>query len=398
MKTHPISRTALGTVLGVAMLTAPVAATAAEGDIVLVKGISYDTEMSNFRGFGQSFGPEQAAQLRARACSGDAKLAVATSLPMLEDAWNQAFGWGVAPFMGPAPTDKIVDTYLDFCEEPTFPAEGFVVMYSECAMYMWQDQQEMLIVLPPSSRGAHMTLRAPGEEPIVADLQGASAVMDAMVPIGARIYTTDVSRTGGQEPGDWLGLPTYPYEFSYDGSAGAPLFAGMPPIGVPSRGTASIAPDAPGLDIIRAFYSNFAEQVRTPDVVNGFLSGLVDQMGAIIEEGMPVYIEQTVSSTTTFPAVVGRSGTSYQSISGVSVIRAADAPQELSRFCDSSIVAPGERVQDLNQLAATGGAGATSEEQAEMARAMEEARKAMEALDPETRRMMEQMGIPIPGM
>ena len=50
MKTHPISRTALGTVLGVAMLTAPVAATAAEGDIVLVKGISYDTEMSNFRG------------------------------------------------------------------------------------------------------------------------------------------------------------------------------------------------------------------------------------------------------------------------------------------------------------------------------------------------------------
>lgn len=113
---------------------------------------------------------------------------------------------------------------------------------------------------------------------------------------------------------------------------------------------------------------------------------------------MPVYIEQTVSSTTTFATIVGRSGTSYQSISGVSVIRAADAPEELSRFCDSSIVAPGERVQDLNQLAATGGAGATSEEQAEMARAMEEAREALEALDPETRRMMEQMGIPIPGL
>lgn len=399
MKTHPLFRTALGSVLGVAMLAAPVAATAAEGDIVLIKGISYDREMPVFKGFGASFGSREEAELRRRACSGQGREMAEASLAMLDLAWAEAFKIDEQDLPTHyTPGEQLGSEFVEFCDSPSFPPEGFVVMYSECAMYMWQDQQELLIVLPPSSRGAHMTLRAPGEDPIVADLSSASAAMDQMQPMRARLYATDVSPVEDEGVGNWLGWPTYSYTIRYEGSAGASFMPGVPPIRVNSEGGAWIAPDAPGLDVIRAFYGNFSDSVQTPGIVNGFLSGLVDQMGAIIEKGMPVHIQQTVTSATTAPMRVGTSGTSIQSITGVRVLRAANAPEELSRFCDSSIVTSGERVQDINRLRLTQGAGATSEEQDEMARAMEEAREALEALDPETRRMMEQMGIPIPGL
>jgi|GEM_PF-6516885 len=418
MKT-PMHHYILGGLVSAAMLAGPTAAIAAEGDIVLIQGVMADEESAIFENglFGdgntKTFGPDDKDMLIAAACESpavnDAFALMHADLTrrVAEHTKNR----GKLPADGLSvmfwrerkeALEKETEAYSDLvdkaektCEtKARNPLQAFNIIFTSCSMYMQQGQQEMMIVLPPSVRGAHMALRSPGEKPVTADLNVMAAATDGMMPISATMDEARVSLAAGENRGNHLGAATRKYDISFRGS-GAEFIPGLPGAIVTSKGTAWLAPDAPGIDVVRSFYRNFAQEVKTPGVVNGFMSGLIEQMSAMTAKGMPMYLEQTVSSKNSGPFRFGHSGTSAQAITGIGVLPRAALTEELANFCNASIVSPGEKTQDLNQMIA---GGDTPEEQAEMQQAMSEAQKAMEALDPETRALMKSLGVSLPGM
>jgi hypothetical protein len=183
-----------------------------------------------------------------------------------------------------------------------------------------------------------------------------------------------------------------------------PNMGGIGDIKVVSHGTAWLAPSAPGLDVVRGFYRKFAEEVRVPAMAEAFLGGLVEQMSRITEKGMPMLLEQTISSGVRAPLFnVGKTGTSLQVITGIATLPRSAAPKVVSDLCNSSLIRKGEKAQDPNQMmagvegATNPGKAPTVKAQTEMQRAMQEASKAMEGLDPATRAMMQKMMGNLPG-
>ncbi len=254
----------------------------------------------------------------------------------------------------------------------------------------------MLITLPPSPRGAHMEMRVQGEKkPVHANLNVAP-VMDVMKPTEATKDVASVEPAPGKNQGNHLGVSTRLYETRFEGEAGKmfSFIPGMPTAMMTSTGTAWLAPEAPGLDVVRAFYRNFAAEVKTPGIVDGMLSGLVDQMSRITDKGMPMLLDQTVTSTTTWPMKIGRSGRSVQVITGIGVVPGSSAPSAIADICSTSIIADGEEAEDLNALlsaAQSGNPGASGADQSKLQQAMQEAKKAMGGIGAGTRSMMEKI-------
>jgi ElaB/YqjD/DUF883 family membrane-anchored ribosome-binding protein len=395
------------------MLVTSTAAVAATDDIVLIQGIMADQERLIVEA--GSFGQEQADALTEKACSklDTDEFGHKVSRTMMAALREHAKNTGTY-------VEDVIDDHrlkLGFfyekivqipekCDSPSPSISDYTIIYTSCAMLMQQNGQQMLITLPPSSKGAAMELRAPGEPVITSNLNVAGQVTDAAGPINATMDLTYIELASGQNHGRHLGASTRLYDTNFEGSAGTMFsaVAGMPTVRVKNIGQAWVAANAPGLDVVRGFYRNFAREAKTPGVAKGFFGGMIDQMASITEKGMPMYSEQTISSSTTGPFKVGKSGSSTQAVTFIGVLPRAEAPPMLANLCNSTLITKGDRVQNIDAMMASAdggndgtGPGANQQAQSEMQRAMEEARKAMEGMDPATREMMKKMGIKLPG-
>lgn len=288
------------------------------------------------------------------------------------------------------------------------PSGDFSIIYASCMMLMRQGDQQMLISLPPSSRGATMELRSPGQEPISKSLTVGAAVMAGMPPVMGEMISMKVELAPGANRGRHLGYATRLYKTKYSGGGGRTFSPRLPIeifgsrkltpefsiIGAESAGTVWVAPDAPGIDVVRAFYRKFAKEAEVPEIFNGFLGGLVSQMAAIADKGMPMVIDQTISSSLRGPAAFGSASRSVQEVTSVHVLPREDAHPLLRDICDASLIKPGEDVQDLDKMM---GGQASGSEASEMEQAMGEASEMMKDLDPATRAILKRMGIKVPG-
>jgi hypothetical protein len=126
-----------------------------------------------------------------------------------------------------------------------------------------------------------------------------------------------------------------------------------------------------------------------------FLSGLINNLVGMLDRGIPLEIEQTVSS-----AIAGRtmgSGASHAMITGFDVIPLPPA------WCSASLMpSEGYTIVDVDQQisdamsSAAGGGGNTAP--GGLNEAMQQLNEAMQQLTPEQRQMMEQFGGALGGL
>ena len=210
------------------------------------------------------------------------------------------------------------------CREPEHPKRGFNVIYGQCRMTMIEPPMLMDLLIPAGTSTGIMT--------IMEDVQtGAGTTYtfdmtvlnkDTGIVTGAEESARDntgmriagmrvpnyVKKTG-EKSRDIIGYTTTQYEFRQglrlmksmvlppaqegaDPSAeifGAKMVMMLPT--VQSTGTAWIAAHAPGVDIMRSFYKNFASAVESGPA--GLLGGLFNHV--LLEHGMPLDLNQTTA-------------------------------------------------------------------------------------------------------
>jgi len=191
--------------------------------------------------------------------------------------------------------------------------------------------------------------------------------------------------------GQRIGYATREFEFEYTAGLGGGAAGGLQSlaglVSVTNTGSAWVSKNVPGIDIVRSFYENLTREVQMEQGATSFFSGLISNLVGMLREGIPLQIEQTVSSK-----VMGRtqvSGKSEAIITGIRLVEFRPA------WCSESLMPADYSLTDIDQQVAEAmsGAGNNAPSSAELGDAMRQFEQAMEQLTPEQRQVMEQMGL-----
>jgi hypothetical protein len=277
--------------------------------------------------------------------------------------------------------------------EPQTTAEVFTITYSSCRMAMTTATNAMVINMPTGGTSAFM-LAADHATREVVHIEMTSQV-DAASQFVGQGWSDQINISSLGETAEIFGYDTEHFKFSYQSGLGetsqgelgeADIQAGQindPTrlgnlVAVQSEGTAWIAADAPGIDIVRSFYQNLTSRFQPDAGANSFFGGMISNLVGMLEKGIPIVIEQTTSSS-----VMGRTMISGKSESHVSNIRLRDLPPG---YCERELQAPdGYQVTNMNEQ--------MDASSAEMAAAMQEYNAAMQQMTPEQQQMMQQLGL-----
>lgn len=284
----------------------------------------------------------------------------------------------------------------ELCEEEDLFV-GANIIYTSCAMYMESDGMQMLITVPPAGSDAVMQILSPDEpQPIVANLTRVARDVDVVKKMeGPAPIITPLS--GRQE---FLGVEAREHKFEY--TARGSMTPGMPmnlgQVTMKSSGTAWLAQDVPGYDVIKAFYNTFANEVQTGGPAEQMLGGLVRQMSSLIDRGFPMLVDTTVEVNMIGAPMVGmgRTSQSVSHVSGVAVLPGSMAPAPVNDLCTHSIIPEGVEPISLNEMMSEAAAGADGQDAAEMQQAMQDMNEAYANMTPEQQAMMQSMGIEVP--
>lgn len=268
-------------------------------------------------------------------------------------------------------------------EEKPPEVQPFVITYAYCRMAMVTPGQVMDIHLPPETGTGKMTAADYREgEAMQVTLQRS---FDAAAAVAGSGWSSQVNMTSPTSGGSRIGYPTTRYAFEYSGGLGG---GGMVPfadmVSTETSGTVWVSDAVPGLEIVRSFYENLTAEVSPDQGGMSFFSGLVNNLVGMLRNGLPLEIDQTVSSS-----VMGRTSISGRSHSIVTGVRVIDFRPE---WCSESLIADDIEVRDIDQemSAAMSQSGVSSEE---MQESMRQYNEAMEQMTPEQRQMMEQFGM-----
>ncbi len=269
--------------------------------------------------------------------------------------------------------------------EPAQSVQPFVIAYSSCRMAMVTPRNAMDMHLPPGQAQATMSMADFAERQVVyVDLK---RDLDAAAGVLGSGWTNSVQMTAATDGGERIGYDTTRYNFEYSGSPGGGGGIGGllgNSISVSNAGQIWVADDVPGVGIVQSFYENLTNEISRDEASTGIFSGMIENMGGMLREGLPLEMDSTVSST-----VMGRtsvSGRSHMLVTDIEVVNIN--PQ----WCSQSLMPPDYPVVDINQQIQQSmqDAGVDS---AELDEAMQELNRAMEQMTPEQREMMERMGM-----
>lgn len=285
-------------------------------------------------------------------------------------------------------------------EEPEMTVQPFTITYSSCRMSMTTPTNAMVISMPSSGEQAIM-LAADHPNRNVIHIELTSNI-DSVSQVVGKGWNEGIEMTSTNASQDIFGYEADQYNFSYttglgktalgamtegDVEAGAidsPLALGNL-VSVETTGTAWISNSAPGIDIVQSFYRNLATRFQAGQA-NSFFGGMINNLVAMLDKGIPIIIDQTVSSK-----VMGRTSVSGRSESHVANIRLIEVAPD---WCDKTVQAPDNyETTDLNSMMQGSSADGGAPSSDEMATAMQEAREAMDSMTPEQRQAMEQYGL-----
>ena len=151
-----------------------------------------------------------------------------------------------------------------------------------------------------------------------------------------------------------------------------------------NEGTAWMASDVPGMDIVQAFYSNLTTEMSLGQGGASFFGGLVNSLVGMLSYGLPLNIEQEVKSK-----VLGVTTVSGRSRNTIDDLWVVDAGPE---WCYGSIMPANYTVIDVDeQLNQAMGAAGNQDPQTQQA--MQQYQEAMDQMTPEQRAMMANMGM-----
>ena len=263
----------------------------------------------------------------------------------------------------------------------TYP---FVITYAHCRMAMATPTHAMEIHLPPDSGAGRMSMADHATQEIVTvTLRPAVASTATVTGSG---WSDQISMNSAGGDGDRIGFPVEKFNFEYTaglGGGGAmPALAGL--VSVRNAGTVWVSDDVPGIDIVRAFYQNLTREMQIGEGAMSFFGGLVSNLVGMLREGLPLEIDQTVSSGIAGQlSVQGRSHSIITSIQGATYH---------SGWCSQSLMPAGYTVTDIDQQLSQvyEEAGMSAPEVQESMRQYQEA---MQNMTPEQRQMMEQFGV-----
>lgn len=272
----------------------------------------------------------------------------------------------------------------------------FSITYAHCRMAMETLPHSMDIHLPPGLGEGTMSMADHDKREIVQLTlkRNIEAVADYATGAG---WSDGMRITATQRGGSHAGFSTREYNFESTGGLGntaqgggdASGLAGL--VSVKTEGTAWLASCVPGIDIVRTFYEKLTREMEPDGESMSFFGGLIKNSVSMLEKGMPMEAETTISSR--LMGVTKISGTSRSVVTGFNVIPLP--PQ----WCEASLMPAGYAVTDIDQQVAdvlrnapgggSGGSGGSSE----AAQGMQQLNEAMQQMTPEQRKMMEQFGL-----
>ena len=248
---------------------------------------------------------------------------------------------GIPPGLQNDMRREFADGWEDFCNEDLTPeqatANDAFIIYSHCSMFMrhrdgggylaiWLrgDMNEAVMLVSDGSEAHSMTMNR--------DLSKVRRPVDGEPElIGAgRTTTANMNQIGGPRTFS-LGWPpvlrdytAYQYQYDYSSSlsggmmgdavdqAGATGMTQFPSLAVMTRvrtnGTAWISTEVPGVEIMHAFYNNFAGIIESQQGVMSFMGGMLRNQEVITSKGIPLEYQVNTSaamgmrSTSTFRA------------------------------------------------------------------------------------------------
>jgi hypothetical protein len=117
------------------------------------------------------------------------------------------------------------------------------------------------------------------------------------------------------------------------------MMAGM--ISTSNEGTGYFSQSAPGVDVVQSFYNNFATNVDTGTGFSSFISGQLENLVLMLAKGMPLEMNQTVSSK-----VMGRTVASGKTLMEVFKVKTVTLPSD---WCTRDFTPAGVTITDIDE-------------------------------------------------
>ena len=294
----------------------------------------------------------------------------------------------------------------EFCDQPqeTPSVYPYAITYAYCRMAMVTPQHAMDIHLPPGVGEGTMSMADHASREVM--LVGLRRNLDAVANVIGPGWGDQINMRAVGDGGSRIGYETTQYNFDYTGGFGMPgagalseadvqggaitspqLFGNL--ISATTEGSLWASASAPGIDIVQSFYQNLTREVQLDQGSMGFIGGLVNNLVGMLRAGLPLEIEQTVSSR-----IMGRTAISGRSHALVTDVQLVDFDPA---WCSGSLMPPEYTVTDIDQQLADAMAGSpggtAGPSSGEMAQAMQQLNEAMQQMTPEQRQMMEQFGV-----
>ncbi len=228
-----------------------------------------------------------------------------------------------------------------------------------------------------------------------------------------------VEPRGGQL--EMLGVPVHEYFFKYEGTMNPQMMPAewegqefpFGEVGLISEGTAWISPDAPGTNVVRAFYANFEREVVPSADSETLLGGMIGHLSGLTQNGMPLRLMQETAVRITGLPTFGQKSFSEMQVSGVAHLLSNaewcarnDVPADWQLVDVQNLYGPPQQGQAGATTAGTQaqtagspvppgmpGAADQADAAAAMADAMTQMSAAMASMTPEQQQALEQFGL-----
>lgn len=206
----------------------------------------------------------------------------------------------------------------------SFNVEPNAITYSACRMTM--DQQSVLTDMRLPSGGAEGAME-------VANLWEAEVMRVPLYPSEGESPSAGggggMSWTGPGDTRQIAGHPATRWDFKYSAKMGVGGGSGGMSINVKTDGHGYFSSDVPGIEIAKEFFERFSKGTRFDQGGASFFDGMMKTWVEVLDRGLPMEMDQTVSSS-----MMGMGG-DHRAILKVTSAQLVDLPDD---FCSRVLV------------------------------------------------------------
>jgi hypothetical protein len=313
--------------------------------------------------------------------SGDA---VASSVGALNQRLAPRLGSSTAASLQGLSRDEVMTNLGQVCTDPEDSTTApFKLIYAACRMTMDSDSQLLDVVLPPDgTAGSLNVVDFANREVMHVSMQRVATPAESAL---AGSWGSAVDIDSGVDAGSIAGHDTRKFNFEYSGGMGGG--EGSPMAGlakVKNTGSVWIADDVDGIATVQDFYQNMSQEIDPAAAQQGFVAGLVNNLVSMLQNGVPLRMQQTVETS-----VMNMAPTTTRSHMEVYRTQEIDLPSD---WCAKKFVPEGFTVRDLDQELSGAMSGGGEGEGASMADLQNMMNEAMKNMSPEELEMMKSMG------